>query len=749
MELKDTQAFVAGCFRDEPASCVCACPFNLDIRGFLKKLEKGRFPAAYRDLSAATLFPSIAAELCPRPCRAKCQRVPMGDEALDMGALERACVSFAAGEKAVSFPLQSKGKTVAVVGAGPAGLACALSLARKKYSISVFDSAPGWGGHLRTHGAFPRFDADFAKQFAAEKVDFRFETKISSLDELGGFDAVYLACGRGGSDFGLLPGWNASLFTTEKPGVFMGGELCSMPLMESIAAGARLSQLMEAYLMTGKAALIVEKSAVECDGHMLDHSGEERRAHIVPEDPEAGYTKAEAKAEAGRCMQCVCDGCMKVCEVMSHYRKTPSKLAADIAGDAHTTPPFSNCEATRQTYSCMQCSSCSASCPEGVDMGALFRFSREDRWKQDKWVPGIHDFWLRELDFKCGDGFFASAGNGSGKCAYLFFPGCQLTDSCPEHVLHSWDFLRERLDIGIVLGCCGAPAIWAGDMARRDRNAEQLRGAWEDFGRPIIVSACASCEKLLSSQLDGASFKSLYELLDELDAPRASLPFASAQVFDPCAARGKSETERAVRSLAEKSGARLSELPDKNLCCGYGGHMRLANPELYGEIVSNRVREGSEPYIVYCANCLEVFRLSGKDCAHILDAVFGTERGEVPTLDQKRENALRVKNALSCQLDSEGFTPEARPFDGTLLSISPDVREHMEQRLISAADLREAIYFAELDKSYFEDEAGVRTACLVRSVLTFWCDYRPLSGGCFEIISAYSHRMHIGEGDGK
>ena len=46
MELSETQAFVSGCFKDEPASCACACPFGLDVRSFMKKMEKGRLPSA-------------------------------------------------------------------------------------------------------------------------------------------------------------------------------------------------------------------------------------------------------------------------------------------------------------------------------------------------------------------------------------------------------------------------------------------------------------------------------------------------------------------------------------------------------------------------------------------------------------------------------------------------------------------------------------------------------------------------------
>ena len=78
MEIQASRAYIEGCFREEPASCECACPFHLEIRSFLKKMARGRWPAAYRDLCAAIAFPSVAAELCPRPCEGRCQRPTVG-----------------------------------------------------------------------------------------------------------------------------------------------------------------------------------------------------------------------------------------------------------------------------------------------------------------------------------------------------------------------------------------------------------------------------------------------------------------------------------------------------------------------------------------------------------------------------------------------------------------------------------------------------------------------------------------------
>ena len=44
MEIQASRAYIAGCFREEPASCECVCPFHLEIRSFLKKMAKGRWP---------------------------------------------------------------------------------------------------------------------------------------------------------------------------------------------------------------------------------------------------------------------------------------------------------------------------------------------------------------------------------------------------------------------------------------------------------------------------------------------------------------------------------------------------------------------------------------------------------------------------------------------------------------------------------------------------------------------------------
>ena len=90
----------------------------------------------------------------------------------------------------------------------------------------------------------------------------------------------------------------------------------------------------------------------------------------------------------------------------------------------------------------------------------------------------------------------------------------------------------------------------------------------------------------------------------------------------------------------------------------------MANPSLYEEIMRNRAEASEKPYLVYCANCREVFASRDKECAHILDVFFGLDAGApVPTLEQKRENSLRVKKELMKQIRDADFQPERHEWD--------------------------------------------------------------------------------------
>ncbi len=741
MKLEDCTALVEPCIHDTPSPCSCACPFGLDLRSFLKKVSKGRWSGAWRELRTATVFPTVAAAFCPRPCEGKCQRSLLGDEAVAIGELERALLRLCKPQAPDAFPIPGKEQSVAVVGAGVAGLSLALSMAQKKYAVTVFDRQNGWGGALRTHPDFAVFNADFTLQFSAETVTFRFDTQVTSLEELSGFNGIYIATGDGGNTFDLRSGWDSSLNSTTRPGVFLGGGAVGMAMMESIAAGREVSRVMEGALQTGRAE--AAGPAKRCHSHSLVPTGAQSSPRVVPADGGIGYTMEEAKAEAGRCFQCNCDGCMTRCELMEHYHRAPHQSAMEVFADS--SPHFlASRTMTRQTYSCNECGWCSQICPEQVDLSSLFDLSRHARREQNIHPAAFHDFWLRELEFASTEAFYAAPPKGHKTCTYAFFPGCQLPASLPEHTVKAMNLLGDTLNTGILLGCCGAPAVWAGEQDLEQATVGRLRSAWERLGKPALILACATCGKMLTRLLPEIPTVSLYTLLAENTALSLAPLFPAAGVFDPCSAREDTAAQSAVRTLARRGGTELEELPEPGRCCGYGGHMRTANPKLYETVVSHRSTESDAPYVVYCANCREVFLQQGKACAHILESLFGPG-GELPTLEQKRQNSLWVKGNLMQAMEHTAFTPTAQPWDNLLLDVPDAVRTEMEQALITDFDVKQCIYCAEENNDYFLSENGLRLSSLIRKVLTYWVEYTPGEEGRYTVHAAYCHRMRFGK----
>ena len=743
MKLEDATAFTARCFHGEPASCSYACPFHLDIRSFLEKAAKGRWLAAYKTLRNAVVFPVIVSALCDQPCRNHCQRVPVGDEAIALRDLEAACIRYTKSRKAESYTIPPKNQRIAVIGAGVAGLSCALNLAQKKFHVTVFERSNGWGGSLRDHPSFAEFDADIALQFSAVEVEFRFESEIKTLAGLAEFDAVYVATGAGGDSFGLLESWDNELLATSEPRVFLGGTLCGATRMEGIAQGVEVSKTIEVFLQTGKAAHTYGSryDKANCDRY-LAHDGAVSKPRVEASSPE-GYTEEEAKAEAARCFQCDCVECMVACEMLKRFRKDPDKIAVEVFSDMGVNPPFSIHTLTREVYSCNICGYCKSICPESVDMGSLLQSSRAARMSAGVHPAALHDFWLREMDFATSEASFASAPRGKANCEYAFYPGCQLGASNPAHVRKAYEFLREKYDAGIFLGCCGAPAYWAGDESRLRANVEKIRQSWAGLGKPTFIFACATCESIFSLFLPEIRRVSLYELLagaDEIVPVRA---FPEAAVFDPCAARDDNEMQAGVRKLAAKAGVELEELREHNRCCGYGGHMRTANPSLYEEIAQHRAEASGKPYIVYCANCREVFASQGKGCTHILDMVFGLDADpRIPSLQEKRDNSLMIKKDLMMQNKGIDFEPEIHEWDALTLIISEDLQKSMDRKLISAADVKEAIWQAEKSgNKFFDENDGMCLCSMVKSATTYWVQYKEIGPKAYELFSAYYHRM--------
>ena len=727
MQLTDFTQFTSSCFNGEPASCACACPFALDIRSFAEKCEKGRWNAAWKALKTAVVFPAVVAALCPAPCREHCQREALGG-AINIPGLEKAAIRFAR-KKAEGYNVPPHEQTIAVVGAGACGLSAALNLALKKYVVTVFDRLPGWGGSLRDDPRFPEFEEDFKLQFSAVKegfCNFVFGKAVTEAD-LMPFDAVYFATGEGG-------------FRLEGDKYFAGGPCAGWSYMEGIAMGPEASKVIEAYLMTGRPEPILpHEHAAHCDRYVR-HEGVESAS------PCDTGTEEGAQAEAARCLKCDCTDCIDNCIMLQHYRKKPHGLAREAYADSAAAPPIATQSLVRQTYSCTNCGRCNAVCPTNANLGAMFMLSRTDRFRRSTGPKAFHDFWLREMDFSTGEASVFLAPKGKETCQYVFFPGCRLGMSSPRLVKEAYRFLQKATggDTGLMLGCCGVPALWAGDLDRLNANIDKLRKAWESMGKPTLVFACATCERTFRQYLPEIPLLSLYRKMAEAGLEAKEKSFPKAAVFDPCAAREDSELRLSVRDLARQEGTELEEIRGGSRCCGFGGHIQVPNPELFRRFGEEAAAGSEEPYLVYCINCREVFKSRGKECRHILEEYFGPEEGDIPTILEKRRNALTLKKELMKEEWDMDFTPAAAPWDALELDVPPELRQKMERNLVSMADLQETVWNAEPGGDKLLGDDGWLLASLVKSVITYWVQYRPKAGGSeneFEVGAVYCHRM--------
>ncbi|MCI8609579.1 MAG: NADPH-dependent glutamate synthase [Firmicutes bacterium] len=208
------------CLKCRKKPCMTGCPVMVRIPDFIAKVAEGDFEAAYEIISQTSSLPAICGRVCPQEnqCEGKCVHAKKG-EAVGIGRLER----FVADWHAANFgdaeiqPAETNGHKVAVIGAGPAGLACAGDLINKGYEVTVYEALHKTGGVL-VYG-IPQFRlpkeivaAEVAK-LEAKGVKFVTNAVVGrafTVDELmeEGYESVFIGTGAGLPSFMNIPGEN-------------------------------------------------------------------------------------------------------------------------------------------------------------------------------------------------------------------------------------------------------------------------------------------------------------------------------------------------------------------------------------------------------------------------------------------------------------------------------------------------------------------------------------------------------------
>ncbi len=735
------------CLQHEPAFCTAVCPFRLDVRDFMEKMQRGGFNAAYRAYLNTVTFPVIVSELCGEPCKGVCPRGST-DAPISMKLLEKASIRYARNLDPNSYNLPDKGKSIAVIGAGISGLACALRMASKKYRVTVYEKSDRIGGHLWKLLPSEIFLKDIRHQFMNEEYTLCLNTEIKSLEEIEQ-DAVYIATGAGGTDFGLERS-ETGAYASVRPGFFIGGSLCGSNTMEAIADGLQAVNSIERYLKTGNMNQPTPYSGTKIK---LDSQLIKRQEPVIPAE-DGAYTTEEAVNEAKRCLRCSCDACIRHCDLMKYYSKYPKRIGEEVEITIHPgTLDGNGTVATRLIATCNHCGICKEVCPLDIDTGEFLLQSHRAMREKGAMPWAYHDFWLRDMHAANGESAaLCRIPEGYKQSSYVFFPGCQLGASEPSYVMESYRFLlKNNPDTALMLGCCGVPAEWAGDEPLHRDVIDSLREKWEGIGKPIAVFACPTCKQVFEKYLPEIKGVFLYQRLGELGIhPAMEGRSETVSVFDPCTSRYEPELQQGIRDLAVRAGFNLEPLPYEGKyarCCSWGGQVSVANPAFAREVVKVRTNQGNNPYIAYCVNCRDIFAAAKKPVYHILDILFGLNgsRHVPPTITERRHNRIRLKRNILKEFwrEDENMGEKA---NGFMLYMTPELRNKLNNEMILEGDVQTVIEHCENSgKKVAYAETGHYIGHLQIGNMTCWAEYVPRDGG-FELFNAYSHRMSIEEG---
>ncbi len=728
------------CVHGQPAYCIAACPLKLDVKALLRAVAGGDLDGARKLYDRIAPFPGILSAGCGAPCEAACKLGELGDS-VSIRDIERAVTRFGARRRGTMLRMKKK-KTVALFGSGRFALFLAGELHKKAYPLTVFCAEADAAAFLNAAADGVPADLREIDLRLLLEMDIRFVFQ-SALDraqldaQRAAYDLVCLspACYRT-----LWPDGEAdpALLYDPAHGVVAGldGGVLDAAFAAKRAARTvdRLAQGLDPAGARGA------EGAVET--HLYTNTDDITRTARVPCD--GAYDRDGASSEAKRCIQCECDECIRGCAYLRHYRKSPRVLTREIynnvgiiMGDHMMNKPIN---------ACALCGQCTVTCPNGYDMAEICQLARKNMVATDKMPLAPHEFALLDMLFSNNEAFLCRPQPGFETCRYVFFPGCQAAAVAPGTVRAAYLDLCTRLSggVGLILGCCGVIADWAGRDALYDQTRALLDRSLARLGDPIIIAGCPTCAKALAAH-PGADVVGVWSLLCEIGLPEGThAPERPLALHDACGARGDAATQAAIRMLAARLGCRIEETEysgDRSPCCGYGGLAAYANREVAAEMTQSCLARSDAPYLTYCMACRDRFARAGRESRHILELIYGAAADEAPDISQKRDNRRALKRALLRELWQEEQTEMKLDFE---VLYTDDARRMMDARMILTEDVAAVLQdMRETGEAIFDGESGLTIARKRIGNTTFWVKFTREGDAVYRVHSAYSHRMNV------
>ncbi len=771
MDTKELKALERQCIEDQPPFCTATCPLHLDARQFVGYIAEGQWETARRILDGMLPFADILARICDHPCQDKCRRGEAGDP-VAIGALEIACVNAVLSRAPVVNPLMEKMETVVILGAGLSGMTAAWELRQKGYTVTLKTEYDRLGDcfYQVPETMLPRVIIENElRRIKQSGITVRLNEIITAkiVEKIvADYDAVFIDTDIFDAET-LCPDIQENGVVTVDPltlhtrfgKVFAGGKkTCSWVL--KAARGRWASVSIDRYLMKVSLTAARKNQGPVKSRLFTDISSVRPLQHIPMAHSDKGYTSDEAEEEAKRCLQCHCLECVKACAYLSHYGKYPKTYVREIYNNSLIA--LGTRKANTLINSCSLCGLCEEVCPENLSMTEVCKSARKEMVLDDKMPPSAHEFALNDMVFaNNSEAFLFRCEPGSDSARYLFYPGCQLGASSPKLAAFAYAWLRANLKGGVAigLGCCGAPADWAGRIDLMDKVENDFQKYWQTMGTPTVIAACPTCCRMFAEHHPLVKVISLWEMINTLDLPAASLRKKNHQTFvlhDACTARNAPEIRQSVRQLLRRLGVGVVELSyskNRTRCCGFGGLAQNANPVVAGKMAEIRAAESQHDMVTYCAMCRDNLRAVGKRTRYLLDLVFDTDSVNDPAeepppgLSLRRENRVRLKNRLLRDIWNEQ-PPDSDAYKNIILTIPPDVYRIMEDRRILADDIKQVIYYTEkTGQSFLNLRTGHLLAAYRPIHVTFWVEYSPEEKH-YLIHNCYCHRMMIQQTEG-
>ena len=213
-----------------------------------------------------------------------------------------------------------------------------------------------------------------------------------------------------------------------------------------------------------------------------------------------------------------------------------------------------------------------------------------------------------------------------------FLPGCALPSYNPEAVALTIKHLKNVFpDLSVIQKCCGKPTSAVGQADLFKERFGSLIADIKYCEADEVIVACQSCMKTLKGCKDYKT-TSLWELFPQIGLPEKLVGKAKDSdvvfsVHDSCSVRDYTGIHDGIRWILDELGYKYAE-PERTRgttrCCGFGGMVGAANPEVALKVMKRRVEDFDTKHIVvYCAACRQSMMKVGGQAWHILDLVWG------------------------------------------------------------------------------------------------------------------------------